>query len=367
MKILKIMLTLLAALSAYLLLWPVDIHPRAWTPPVAPSLKEGAYAYNDKLGKIERLADGFGEGPEGITLDPQGRIYAGYLDGRVARFSADGASRTVLADTGGRPLGLGLAPDGRLFVADARKGLMQISEGKPIVISDAVDGRAFGFPDDVVVTRGGRYLYFTDASSRFGYGHHTEDALEHGANGSVLLYDTQTHETKTVISGLHFANGVALGPDDDYLLINETSEYRVVRYWIHGPKAGTVDTFIDNLPGFPDNISFNGKDRFWIAIFAPRDPLLDKLLPPGNEWLREVVARLPAFLQPKPRHYAMALGVNADGKLVANLQYEAPDAYGPITSVREHGDWLYFGSLTDKAIGRMPLKDALPAATGSGG
>ena len=359
MKILKLVIVLLSALSAYMLLWPVDIQPLAWTPPLAPSLSDGPYAYNEKLKGIERLADGFGAGPEGITLDASGRLYAGYLDGRVVRFSADGASRTVLGDTGGRPLGVGLAPDGRLFVADARKGLMQISEGKPIVISDEAEGKAFGFPDDVVVTRGGRYLYFTDASSRFGFGHHTEDILEHGANGRVLLYDTQTHETKTVLSGVHFANGVALGPNDDYLLINETGEYRVLRYWIHGAKAGTVDTFIDNLPGFPDNISFNGRDRFWIAIFAPRDPLLDKILPPGNEWLREVVARLPAALQPKPRHYAMALGVDTDGKLVANLQYEGADAYGPITSVREYGDWLYFGSLTDTALGRLPLKAAV--------
>lgn len=364
MKIVKLVVVALALLSAYLLLWPVDIRPQAWDPPAAPSLKDGSYAYNEKLKGIERLADGFGTGPEGITIDPLGRLYAGYLDGRVVRLSGDGASRTVLGDTGGRPLGIGLTPDGRLFLADARKGLMQISEGKSLVISDAAEGKAFGFPDDVVATRGGRYLYFTDASSRFGYGHHVEDALEHGASGRVLLYDTETHETKTVISGLHFANGVALGPNDDYLLINETSEYRVRRYWIHGPKAGTVDTFIDNLPGFPDNISFNGKDRFWIAIFAPRDPLLDKLLPAGNEWLREVVARLPAFLQPKPRHYAMALGVDTEGKLVANLQYEGADAYGPITSVREHGDWLYFGSLTDTALGRLPLQQALPAAGG---
>jgi hypothetical protein len=78
--------------------------------------------------------------------------------------------------------------------------------------------------------------------------------------------------------------------------------------------------------------------------------------------MRKLVSRLPAVLQPQPKRHGIALGLDLDGKVVANLQYAASDAYSPITSVREFGPWLYFGSLSEKSIGRMPLKVAIPDA-----
>jgi sugar lactone lactonase YvrE len=361
MKAITLLLVLAATLVAYLLLWPVSIEPLAWTPPPAPSLETGPYAYNEKLKGVERMADGYGVGPEGINVDSEGSVYAGFLDGRVTRFSPDFGNATELINTGGRPLGIGVSANGSVFIADADKGLLGIKDGAVETLSSQSDGLAFHFTDDVVTARDGM-LYFTDASSRFGFGNHMADLLEHGANGRVLQYDPKTQQTRTLLKGVHFANGITLGPDDAYLLINETGEYRVLRYWLKGDKAGTRDVFIDNLPGFPDNISFNGHDRYWVAIFAPRDALLDKTLPAGNEWLRKIVYRLPKFLQPRPRDYAFALGFDLDGKVVANLQYEGKGAFAPITSVREYGPWLYFGSLTNTAIGRLPLKDAIAAA-----
>jgi len=126
-------------------------------------------------------------------------------------------------------------------------------------------------------------------------------------------------------------------------------------------KPGTHDVFIDNLPGFPDNLSYNDRGMFWVALAAPRDPLLDKLLP-ANFYLRTVIAKLPSFVQPQPAKHSFVLGIDVNVKVVANLQYAGTDAYAPITSVREHGPWLYFGSLTYPAIGRLPLNQAIPGA-----
>ncbi len=356
-------LVLAVAAAAYLLFWPVPIEPQAWTPPPAPSLKEGPYAYNEKLKDIEHMAQGYGVGPEGISLDSEGSIYAGFLNGDIVRFSPDFTVQTKLANTGGRPLGLGVADDGSVFIADAQKGLLVNSvKGVDVeTLSTEADGEKYGITDDVVTGRSGM-VYFTDASNRFDLDNHLADILEHGANGRVFSYNPKTKQVKTLMKGLHFANGIALGPDEEYLLVNETSEYRVTRYWLKGEKAGTHDVFIDNLPGLPDNISFNGTDRFWLALVSPRDSLLDKTLVEGNEWLRKVIYRLPKFLQPKPRMYAFALGLDLNGKVIANLQYEGKDAYAPITSVREYHDWLYFGSLSNPAIGRLPLNKAISGA-----
>jgi sugar lactone lactonase YvrE len=349
----------LAAFLVYLLLWPTGMEPVAWTPPPAPAL-EGPYAYNEKLKGIQQLALGAGKGPEAINVDAVGRVYAGYADGRVLQLSGNGATYTEMVNTGGRPLGITFGPNGGLVIADAKKGLLHLGRQLSELAHEA-DGVPFGFTDDVDNTRLDKNVYFTDASHKFGYGRHMTDLLEHGPNGRLLEYNVATRQVRVLMTGLRFANGVAVGPNDEYVLVNETGEYRVHRYWLKGEKAGSHEVFIDNLPGFPDNITYNDRGTFWLAIFAPRDAMLDKLLP-GSLYLRTVLSKLPAFLQPRPKRHAFVLGLDTDGKVVANLQYAGSDAYAPITSVREHGPFLYFGSLTHPAIGRLPLNVALPDA-----
>jgi sugar lactone lactonase YvrE len=352
----KLIGILLLAVLGYLLFWPIPIEPRAWTPPPAPKL-EGVYAKNDRLKAITHLAEVLGKGPEGLSVDAAGHVYAGFGDGTVRRLNADGSDGIELASTGGRPLGTAVLATGEVIVADAKRGLLSIKDKKVKVLADELDGQKLMFVDDVGVTSDGGTMYFSVASRKFNdtLGH--EDVIEHAPTGRVLAYDAASGKTREVMKDMYFPNGVTVGPDDAFILVNETETYRVMRYWLKGDKAGTFDVFADNLPGFPDNIKFNGRDRFWCAIFSPRSPDLDKLLP--MPFLRKVVFRLPASLQPQPKKHAFALGFNVDGRLVANLQYEAPEAYAPITSVVESGEWLYFGSLTAPGIGRMPLAKAL--------
>jgi sugar lactone lactonase YvrE len=358
MRRIAILLAVIAALAGYLLWWPVPFVPVVWTPSAAPSAD--AYPPNDRLRGIERLADGVGHGPEGIAVDAQGRIYAGYDDGRVMRFDADGTHGVVLADTGGRPLGISVGDKG-LFVADAHKGLLQIrDDGSVAVLSTAADGEPFRFVDDVAQSPVDPYVYFTDASARFGIDELMADVLEHGDTGRVLRYDPASGETRTLMRGLHFANGIAVGPGASYLLVSETNEYRIWRYWLKGIRAGEREIFADNLPGFPDNLSLSD-GRVWQALYAPRKPALDAIA--GKPLLRKLAYRLPAFLQPKPALRSWVLVFDLDGHLVRDLQYagdraDAHAPYGPVTSVRQRGATLYFGSIADTAIGRIALPDA---------
>lgn len=363
----KKLLLLVLAVPAYLL-WllfsPSTVDPAIWTPPAAPKL-EGAYAPNRVLKDVQHLAVGVGEGPEGVAVDAVGRVYAGYLDGRAIQLAANGASYVELANTQGRPLGVGFSPSGGLVVADARKGLLHIgSRGEADVLSTGSEGLPFAFADDVDNAKLSKTVYFSDASSKYGLPDYLRDLFEHRGTGRLLSYDLETHETKTLLTGLYFANGVAVGPDDAYVLVNETAAYRITRYWLKGEKAGTHDVFADNLPGFPDNLSFNGRDRFWVALPSLRDPMLDGLA--DKPLLRKLLARLPSRVQAllqtgKPKH-GFVLGFDLDGKVVANLQDEGPDAYSPITSVEERGPWLYFGSLSEPSITRLPLNRVFPDA-----
>jgi sugar lactone lactonase YvrE len=347
-----LILATLLLLVAYLAAWPVPVDPVRWEPPAAPSMS-GDYRPNQLLARTEYLARGVGVGPEAIAIDREGRVYSGLQDGRIIRLPVDGARAETIVNTGGRPLGMAFGPDGSLFVADAVKGLMSISpSGALTVLATEEGGQRFGFPDDVDVAQDGT-IYFSDASFKFGLGQHRNDVLEHRPNGRLLSYDPRTKNVGRALGGLYFANGVAVSGDQSFVLVCETSAYRVTRLWRSGPKKGSRDVFIDNLPGFPDNITFSpARGVFWLALFAPRDAMADRVMPhPG---LRKLIYRLPQWLQPAPARYAFALGIDLQGRVIHNLQDPSPQSFAPVTSVREHRGVLYLGSLERDAIGRVP-------------
>ena len=357
LKFRHIMLLLIVAIAGLLLLLPTKVQPVAWSPAPAPSLTSGLYADNQLLDAIESVGPGDIDGPEALLLEDNVLI-TGLHDGRILRTSLDGKNRSVLVDTGGRPLGLARHPNGMLVIADAFKGLLSLdAQGHLAPLTTQANGVPFGFTDDVVIDKSGHYAYFSDASSRFGYGQDGEAIIEHGGDGRLLRYDFQSGKTTLLLDKLEFANGVALGPEEAFVLVNETGAYRITRFWLTGPKAGSSEVFIDNLPGLPDNLSFNGQDRFWVALYAPRNALLDATA--AHPFMRKMIVRALTVL-PKPvEKRAFVLGLDIEGKVIANLQDGSDGNYSPITTVREYNDWLYFGSLKAKHMARLPLATAL--------
>jgi len=349
--ILRSLIIVIVAALGYLLAWPVPINPAAWMPLRAPELI-GIYAQNSELSRIERLhVDGFA--PEDVAFDSQDRIYCGTEDGRIFRLQVDGTHPEVFANTHGRPLGLIFDHEGNLIVADAIKGLLSIApDGNISVLSTQADGVPFRCTNDLDVAADGT-VYFTDASSRFPLTQLKADLLEHQPNGRFLAYDPRTRQTQVLLRELYFANGVAVSPDQSFVLVNETGTYSVRRVWLNGARQGQSEIFIENLPGFPDGISSNGRDTFWLALVNPRDSALDGLLP--HPFLRKIVWRLPTFLQPNIKRYAFALGLDTNGHVIRNLQDPSPQCFAQIANVVEHKGTLYFGSIGESAIGRMPL------------
>jgi sugar lactone lactonase YvrE len=344
---------ILIAALAYLLLAPVQITPGAWTPPVAPTLT-GQYQQNTRLAPVQKLALGDGHKPEDVALDAEARIYGGFEDGRIIVLQPDGTQPRVFANTGGRPLGLAFDPAGNLIVADAVKGLLSVNKfGAVKVLATEADGARFGCLNDLDVGADGT-IYFTEASNKFPMSQFTNDLLEHQPNGRLLALDPKSQKPRTLLRGLYFANGVAVSPDQSFVLVAETGMYRVRRVWLKEPKLGQDDIFIDNLPGFPDGISSNGRDRFWLALVTPRQALFDRRLLP-HPFLRKVVARLPKFLQPAPQRYSFVLGLDQSGRVVENLQNGSPDCFAEIANVVEHNGALYFGSIGEDTIGRFTL------------
>ena len=353
-KVLLILAGVTVLLLLYLLFWPVPIDAAAWTPPDLPSLT-GVYAQNNQLEAVEQLGEGVGIGPEGIAIDSEGRNYAGMEDGRIIRFAQDGSSPQQFVDTGGRPLGMDFDATGALIVADAFKGLLSIEPGGVItILADEINGQPIRFANDLDIAADGT-IYFSNASTKFSIDEVLLDIMEHRPNGQLLAYDPSTGATSIVLDDLYFANGIAISPDQSYLLFAETIKYRVIRYWLDGPNQGQTEVFIENLPGFPDNITFNGDNTYWLALNQgpPSRAILDPLLP--LPFLREVFQRLPDSLSPQPSLYGYVLGLDLNGEVIYNLQDPTGETYADISSVIEHDGMLYIGSTSEDSIGRVQV------------
>ncbi|MDG4827581.1 SMP-30/gluconolactonase/LRE family protein [Asanoa sp. WMMD1127] len=287
-------------------------------------------------------------GPEDVAVHPDGGLYTGVEDGRILRLPLAGGPPVEVADTGGRPLGVEVSSDGDLVVSDAYRGLLRVSP-----TSGAVEVLADGFRlcDNAAVARDGT-IYFSDSSQRHGLAHWRADILEHTGTGR-LLRRSPSGSVSVVLEGLQFANGVALAADESFVAVAETGAYRISRVWLTGPRAGDHDVLIDNLPGFPDNLSTGADGRIWIALATLRNPALDRLhaLPPA---LRRLVWSLPTALQPAPARTTWVMAVNGAGEVVADLQTSDAD-YHMVTGVREHEGTLYLGSLVETSVAVVSL------------
>jgi sugar lactone lactonase YvrE len=337
----------------YLLFWPVPVDPIAWSPPPNPGFT-GRFARNDVLADVEVLLEGKGTGPEDVARGPDGYLYTGYGDGRIVRFPPKHPEKVgEFTTTGGRPLGLEFDAAGNLIVADALKGLLSVDAvGRVTVLTSSIDGEPMKFVDDVDVASDGT-IWFSDASARFGIHDFIPLVLERRPTGRLLTYDPKTRATTVRLDGLAFANGVALGPDEAYVLVNESLAYRITRLWLKGPKAGQAEVFIDELPASPDNVTFNGRDRFWVAHFMPRAAELEQFA--DSPFVRTVVYRVLTLLpQAPPPSYAFVLGLDLEGNVVHNLQDPASE-FSMITSANEIDGTLYLGSFLMPAVGRLPV------------
>jgi sugar lactone lactonase YvrE len=369
---------LLLALAAYLGLAPVPIEPVVWKAPPDPGY-QGPHARNERLAGLTLIPLDDDSGPEHLAFGPDGKLYAATASGRILRMDRDGGAREVYARIdGGRVLGFDFDAQGRIIAADAYNGLIAIEPGGRIVSTLANRVGADDpilYADAVVVARSGK-IYFTDASRRFGpkqwggtFNASVLDILEHSSTGRVLEFDPATRTLRTLLSGLCFANGLALSADERHLFVAETGEYRVWKLAVDADKldaatvlahAATRDAvaakarvLLDNLPGYPDNLMRGQGGKIWLGLAKPRGKAVDDMA--DKPWLRALTLRLPRALWPVPPAYGHVLAFDESGRVVADLQ-DPSGRYPETTGVTEAGDRLYIHSLHATAIGYLPKR-----------
>lgn len=351
MKKIKYIFFFLLFLVLYFSFKSTPIDPEGYTP-LKPRPMEGVLSKNDLLKKAELLAEGKLNGPEGLAIDSSGIIYAGTAEGNITRVYPDGKVEPFI-NTGGRPLGMEFDASGNLIVCDAWKGLLSVSkDGKVTTLTDEADNIHFAFTDDLDIGRDGT-IYFTDASSKFHQPEYLYDLLEGRPHGRFLKYDPIRKETTVLLKNLYFANGVALSKNEDFVLINETYRYRITRFYLKGDKKGTSDIFLDNTPGFPDNITSNRNGIFYLALFTIRNPLLDQIHP--HPFFTKLMSKLPRLFWPKPKPYGLVISLDENGNILQSFQDPSGKHLKEITSALEHNGYLYLGSLHNDRIGKYKL------------
>ncbi|HCT80577.1 MAG TPA: strictosidine synthase [Micromonosporaceae bacterium] len=326
--------------------------PRTVPPPFT-----GPWAATDRgLDSVDLFPLPSGHGPEDVCVDLAGRVVAGGEDGNIWRWMADAAPGDppqLLANTGGRPLGIEVDKrDGSLIVCDAYRGLLRIAEDGEITdLASSAAGTPIVFCNNAAVANDGT-IFFTDSSSKFNISAWKRDILEHRPNGRLLSYRDGVVEV--IATGFYFPNGVALTPDESALMLVEDSTHRLLKVPL---ATGAPEELID-LPAYPDNMCDVGDGTYWIALPSPRLPIVERLLPfPA---LRKLANLLPDRLQPQPKRYSLVALVDGEGNVLRSIHGPA-GRYCMVTGVRQQGEFLWLGSLNEEAVARISLAKETPA------
>lgn len=362
--------------NRYKLLAKVYVSPAYLALPPCPVTDPGSdspYAQNDKLRNVELIGLGEVEGPEDVIFDADGHLYTGTRFGDIVRFRAPRYDQPELfAHTGGHPLGLAFDRDGNLLVCVAGMGLYLITPAGEIrKMTDEtnrtpwsiIDDSRLKLADDLDVAPDGR-VFFSEATIRYGMSNWAYDALESRGNGRIICYDPATGRTRTVLRNLIFPNGICMAHDGQSFFFAETWACRISRYWFDGPKAGTVERVIDDLPGYPDNINRASDGSYWLALVGMRTPSMDLALKmPG--FRRRMARRIsPQELIFPNINTGCVIKFDEHGAVRDTLWDLGGENHPMITSMREHKGYLYLGGLLNNRIGKYRLDGADPEWTG---
>lgn len=323
------------------------INPVRWQPPPVDPLPE-------QPARPVTVVPLDGDGPEDVVADGDGRLWTGLVDGRIVRISPDGGEQSVVANTGGRPLGLHVARDGRVLICDSYRGLLALDPGSGNldVLVASVDGRPLRFCSNVTETADGT-IYFTESTSDFHFEHFVAPILEARGTGSLFRLATDGTVT-TLVDGLYFANGLTVTADGSALVFAETMGRRLSKYWLTGPQSGTVTPLAVHLPGMPDNISTGSGGQIWTAMVTRVNAAAEGLMPRAP-WIRKVVWRLPARLQPTIESEIWVVGFDPDsGAAIAGVRTTHPD-FGGVTGVVEQAGRLWLSTIEFPAIAYCEL------------
>ncbi|KAH8242920.1 hypothetical protein KR032_003035 [Drosophila birchii] len=292
-------------------------------------------------------------GPECLIARNDG-IYTGIHGGEVTRLNKkDNVERVtkigqpcdyLYQDTVcGYPVGLAFdLKENNMVIADAYYGLWQVNldtNRKTMLVSpeQVLPGKNVNRPaklfNSVAISRE-RDIYWTDSL--------TDDFLLApfaNPSGRLFRYNRKKKTNDILLDELAFANGLALSPNEDFIIISETTAMRLTKYHLKGPRAGQSEVFVDGLPGLPDNLTPDA-EGIWVPLGIAADsenPNMFAILSPHPR-LRLFLARLMALMQ-LPFRYLNQVYPNTVGDRLFHLFTEWVNRNTPNRTTVVRVDW----------------------------
>lgn len=262
--------------------------------------------------QTEIVATGMGRA-EGLTFDRAGNLFVCDMAGmRVLRVAADGTVATM-AENGGCPNGMALAPDGTFIICnnggfgegrEAPRMERMHPDGRLEVLFDAVDGEPVNALNDITFDEHGNF-YCTDPQFPA-----DGTVYTHICPPADVIFGRADGTLRRLGLSIRFPNGIAISPDGSTLIVAETQTRQLHAYAIHEPGVLGPARLFGELPtGYPDGMAYDeagnllvcGYGSGTVYVFAPEggkpigslgfeDPLITNLCFGGPDMRRIFVA-----------------------------------------------------------------------------
>ena len=354
-------LSLFLVIFTSILFKSCGIKPNSWEPHKKPDFTKNL-EINNKLKSTKKISLEGWYGPEDIIFDEEGNMYCGvhsnkndFSDGKILKISKEG-NVEIFYDSNSWVAGLHFDSNKNLIALSHKQGLISISPKKIVTVLANKDenGKPFLIPNGLDIASDGN-IYFSNTSHNSSYNikFGRKLIMELEKDGGLYKYNPKTKNITTLIDGTFFGNGVVLSKNEDFLLITETSKYRILKYWIKGNKKGKTEVFMDNLPGFPNGISIKEDGSFWLGFSTVRNDMLDNIH--SKPFVKKIIFGLPEFLQPKQEEFGMILHISEKGEILSSLFDDSGKIIPEAGAVKQNEDNLYIGGDNLPYIGYYSL------------
>ena len=283
--------------------------------------------------------------PECILAEPNGTLWAADARGGVVRIAADGSQKIITqsfdasfkeaADESRRftegtlPNGLAFAENGDILISNFGTDVLEVMarDGRTRLLYDSIDGQPIGKVNFVL--RDSRNRIWLTISTRIK--NWMQAAITQGlADGYVALADEQG--LRIVAEGFRFTNEIRLDAKEEYLYIVETTGQCITRMKVR-PDGSLSDREIfgpANLGGLPDGIAFDACGNLWGTLVMSDQIFV--LSPDGDQHIilddgdkKSAAALLLAFAQ---NRVTPELMLAAGGKIApwfSSVTFGGPD------------------------------------------